>query len=49
MFTDSPCNTVNGTGQQLNRERSFTALSANMTIAVHTDVSTSSRSFHIQC
>jgi len=48
VFSDTPCNTVNGTGQQLSRGRSFTALSAYMTITVYTDFSTSSGSFRIQ-
>jgi hypothetical protein len=48
VFSDTLCNTVNGTGQQLNRGRSFTAPSAYMTITVYTDFYTSSGSFRVQ-
>lgn len=48
MFSDTSCNTVDRTGQQLSRGRSLTALSAYMTITVYTDFSTSSGSFRIQ-
>jgi hypothetical protein len=48
VFSDTPCNTVNGTGQQLSRGRSFTALTAYTTITVYTDFHTSSGSFRIQ-